>query len=320
MTQIQTVRPTDERGGGKRLPDPDPCNAVAARLAREFDAPIGLLDPRETLWRVRVGVPVEEFPDPEATALSALGQGRGGLATIWRPDGEKGPSWLLMPLDLPDLDRLIAVIGFQATTQPSLPGPWGPPCPEAALLAWGKSVSEKLHVESGSQLAPGRGNLPGPWGNHLVGYLLRRLRVSDPPDRYQRLAVCYLREEIDAASVAWVPGNPREGVIVEGQIEGLAPEAYRALIPEGSQETVRLLCEPTPAGPRRFVVVAADRESASGWLVAVASSIDRAFQPQEIEQLRSVAPLLAAQRSNARLYGDLKDLLFGVIRALVVGH
>jgi HD-GYP domain-containing protein (c-di-GMP phosphodiesterase class II) len=63
-------------------------------------------------------------------------------------------------------------------------------------------------------------------------------------------------------------------------------------------------------------IAAADREDPSGWLVALRPSSRAAWQPEELELLRSIAPLLAAQRSNARLYADLKELLFGVIRAL----
>ena len=42
---------------------------------------------------------------------------------------------------------------------------------------------------------------------------------------------------------------------------------------------------------------------------------DRPFAAAEVELLQPVASLIATQQTNARLYADLKELLFGVIRA-----
>src|SRR6202042_3580690 len=43
---------------------------------------------------------------------------------------------------------------------------------------------------------------------------------------------------------------------------------------------------------------------------------DRAFTAADAELLQPVASMIAAQQVNARVYADLKELLFGVIRAL----
>ena len=43
---------------------------------------------------------------------------------------------------------------------------------------------------------------------------------------------------------------------------------------------------------------------------------DRPFSPAEIERLQYVASLIETQLANARIYTELKGLLFGVIRAL----
>src|SRR5881275_2413594 len=43
---------------------------------------------------------------------------------------------------------------------------------------------------------------------------------------------------------------------------------------------------------------------------------DRTFIPADAELLQPVASMIASQQVNARVYADLKELLFGVIRAL----
>jgi HD-GYP domain-containing protein (c-di-GMP phosphodiesterase class II) len=62
--------------------------------------------------------------------------------------------------------------------------------------------------------------------------------------------------------------------------------------------------------------VAADTEANAGWFVAVNPLDDRPFSIAEISTMQPIATLVGAQRSNARSYGDLKELFFGVIRAL----
>src|SRR5439155_27349111 len=67
---------------------------------------------------------------------------------------------------------------------------------------------------------------------------------------------------------------------------------------------------------RRVVAVAADAQSPVGWIVAVNPVQDRPFATPEVEMIQPVASLIGTQRTNGRLYGELKELLFGVIRAL----
>ncbi len=63
----------------------------------------------------------------------------------------------------------------------------------------------------------------------------------------------------------------------------------------------------------RFAAVAS---GSVGWLVAVNTPEDRPFSPPEIERLHYVASLIETQLANARIYTELKGLLFGIIRAL----
>jgi len=64
---------------------------------------------------------------------------------------------------------------------------------------------------------------------------------------------------------------------------------------------------------RRYAAVAA---GSLGWLFAVNPLGDRAITEEDLERLQYVASLIATQISNARIYADLKGLLFGVIRGL----
>jgi putative nucleotidyltransferase with HDIG domain len=54
----------------------------------------------------------------------------------------------------------------------------------------------------------------------------------------------------------------------------------------------------------------------AGWLVAVNTPEGRPFSSAGIERLHYVASLIETQLANARIYTELKGLLFGVIRAL----
>jgi HD-GYP domain-containing protein (c-di-GMP phosphodiesterase class II) len=159
-------------------------------------------------------------------------------------------------------------------------------------------------------------------GTRLVDELVCRLKVSDAPERFQRLAVRMTREQLGVAALAWVPASSRESVVLDGGVVGLAPEGYRRLTSASDIDTgstigrLRRVRQSVPTGELLAAVATADEGRPVGWLVAIGPPAGRDFDPDELEALHSVAALLAAQRSNARVYGDLKDLLFGVIRAL----
>src|ERR1700749_387701 len=63
----------------------------------------------------------------------------------------------------------------------------------------------------------------------VIGRLIRRLRVSEPPDRFHQLAVNVLRSSLGVEAVAWVPREASEPLIVSGAVEGGEPASYRAL-------------------------------------------------------------------------------------------
>jgi hypothetical protein len=301
-----------------RLPEPSPWNDLAEQLAREFDAPVGLLDLSERIWRARIGVRAESFPSPEVSIAACGGAVEAGKAFLWKTEEGSNPVWLVFPACVAENLDLIALVGFAASSELPESG-WGPACPERALRSWGHVVADRLRLENESRIAPASSLREPSRAPFLPGRLIRRVRVSDPPERFQHLAVEALRDELAVEAVAWVPGHPREPVIIAGAVVGLAAEAYRALVPEALDEPVRIInraSESKAGGARRIAVVAADSTAPVGWLVAVNPRNGRPFPGGVSDLLQPVAALIAAQRANARVYADLKDLLFGVIRAL----
>ncbi|APW60728.1 HD-GYP domain-containing protein [Paludisphaera borealis] len=158
-------------------------------------------------------------------------------------------------------------------------------------------------------------------GEHVViGRLIRRLRISDPPARFQALATNVLRASLGMAAVAWVPIEEPEEVVVSGDVEGIAPSSYRLFLPPALRDSVLVANDPagvplatTPASVHRFASTPA---GVSGWLVVVNPLDERLIAGPEIERMQYVASLIATQSNNARIYADLKELLFGIIRAL----
>ena len=319
------VRPTSGRWGDSAAGDGD--QASARRLAREFSAPVGLLDPSTLVWRVRLGADPGAFPGGDASLTAVLASGLlwHGRVSLWRPDrdrdheGDSGRVWLCLPVPRAAGPDLVALVGFSGG--PGAEAGWGPPCPERALRAWGQSVADALRGEAFPRPASSPSPFRGEGGDRLLtARLIRRLRVSDPPERFQDLALNALRSALGVAAVAWVPTQPGESIVVVGEAKGMTSRDFRALVPAGSSEGIALANDgpaaDLPAPVRRAVAVAADASSPVGWIIAVNPADDRPFATPEVELVQPVASLIGTQRTNGKLYGELKELLFGVIRAL----
>jgi putative nucleotidyltransferase with HDIG domain len=171
--------------------------------------------------------------------------------------------------------------------------------------------------DSGTITAPGRGEE----SEHVViGRLIRRLRISDPPDRFQELATTVLRSSLGVMAVAWVPRDPHDPVIVGGAVEGLDAQDYRLLPAPTGRETIVVRNEIGTGGsqsiPPSIVRYAAVSAGSLGCLIAVNPLDDQPIAAAEAERLQYVASLIETQLANAKIYGDLKELLFGIIRAL----
>ncbi len=269
-----------------------------------------------------MGADPEVFPRDDAQLLAALvssgiGSGRAG---VWFPDRAAGPAWLGLPVPVVDGGYLVALAGFATTSERTGNGTWGPACPEPALRAWGQVVADQLCDERTAQASTRGSSLLREGGERLlIARLIRRLKISDTPERFQALATNALRAALGVAATAWIPDSPHEPVVVSGEVQDLAGNAFRFLIPQACHEPVFLDNQPSASSMvalRRIVAVAAHTHAANGWLIAVNPLDDRSFSSAEVEILKSVASLIATQQTNAHLYSDLKGLLFGVIRAL----
>ncbi len=296
-------------------PDGRFWSELADRLSQEFAAPVGVLDGEAPVWLAHVGAAASAYPELDAAIRTVRHRGERDRVFLWKAPGEV--TWLVMRLRTEGTEAAWVWAGF---AHHGAGAPWGPFCPEPALLAWGREVSRRLQSEAHGRATFGerssRSRVARRSGS-LLDELIRRLRVSDPPDRFQLGATRALREELGAAAVAWVPASPREPVIIGGAVPDLTSDDYRRLVPTRPDPPIRFLDTTGPNGLRRMILVADAAETPAGWLVLVDLSDDRLLSASEIETVHSVALLLVAQRANARVFGELKDLLFGIIRALV---
>ncbi len=321
----------DGSKGATMMPDPEPrpgatdVEAICRRLAREFQAPVGLLDPTTMAWRERSGPDVSLFPDADSALTAALASGvlRHGRVSAWRPGRDAGPVWLCLPAPRADDADLLALVGF--APESGEPGPeagLGPRCPARALRAWGQSAADSLRGEAFSRKAPEVPAATADGGGDdrlLIARLIRRMRISDAPEQFQELALRAARGALKAAAVAWVPASSSEKTVVAGEVAGVAPRDFRALIPDSpDHRDVRVDDAGRDGLPsiRRIAIVAADSSEATGRVVAVNPADGRPFSAGDVEVLQPIASLIGTHRTNGRLYRDLKDMLFGIIRAL----
>ena len=296
-------------------------DGMARRLAYEFSAPVGLLDPVTLAWRAREGIDDARFPDADAALTVALSTGVlwHGRVSPWRPGRDSGPTWLCLPVPKADGTSLLALVGFAADAAGLVEG-WGPTCPDRALRAWGQSIADMLRGEAFPRGgAPSIGFRAEGGERLLSARLIRRMRISDAPEHFQELALKSLRAVLQVGSVAWVPASKDEPIIVAGKVEGLRSADYRSLIPDRFAEPVLITNDvggSARPGVRSVAIVASESQATTGWIVAVNLLDGRPFGAGEVEFLQPVASLIGTQRSNGRLYRDLKEMLFGIIRAL----
>ena len=300
--------------------EPD-ASAKSHRLWREFDAPAGLFDPARGEWLAVAGAPGWAFPPGLPAGGSA------GAVSLRRSDSEAEAGSGLVWLTFPDADGsapVVAAVGF-ADGAPRERGAgagvvrWGPPCPDAALIAWGRCVFDRQRRAServGGETFHGRDR-----DREVVARLIQRLKVSDAPERFQKLAANALRAATGVRGVVWVPGDPAEPVVVSGEVGLRKGREILGLIPGARRDRDAVHVEnrarvPGDAGLKSVLAVRGEARGVSGWLVAVDPPDGRPFDEEDVAFTRPIAALVAAQQANARVYGDLKDLLFGVVRAL----
>jgi HD-GYP domain-containing protein (c-di-GMP phosphodiesterase class II) len=312
---------------------------VARELAREFAAPVAVLDAHARRWCATVGASDSQFPVINEPLLrkSRSRELTSGQVMLWHDSLDLGRVWLLLPLFGAGGEGKFALAGFRVSEHDSRTKPvwdedtrdidrermsWGPVCPEPALRAWGQQIADRMRKEHAVRSSAGSATRGADQETSgvVIGRLTRRLRISDPPHHFQSVATTVLRTSLNMSAVAWIPKDQQEPVVVSGEIEGLTSQAYRYFPSPAGRESAVIYADAdlnrprgAPSAVRRYASVAA---GSLGWLVAVNPLDGREITPADIERLQYVGSLIVAQLSNARIYADLKELLFGIIRAL----
>lgn len=290
---------------------------LVSQLAHELSAPVGLIDPSRGIWLVHQGAPADAFPEqlirllPSSKTITP--------AYVWHDESTAGADWLILPV--PGFPRpLLAAAGFaRATTAERSPTPWGPSCPTPALCAWGQSIADRHFA---TPAVPNSSDVQAPEpANQIIGRLIRRLRISDPPERFQQLAVNAIRSAMGVQAVAWVPANHYDPIVQSGEIGGLNGHGLRTLMPHNHDPKKSFLVvnqfeASVGYDLKRMVAATAEAQGSLGWLYAFNPLVDRPFSVLDGDLVQTVASSIATQHVNARVYADLKELLFGVIRAL----
>jgi putative nucleotidyltransferase with HDIG domain len=185
-----------------------------------------------------------------------------------------------------------------------------------------RALVSRLDAEHGPRLAPPESPQSRSEESErvVIARLIRRLRISDPPQQFQTVATTVLRWSLNMAAVAWVPRTEAEPVVWSGEVPGLDGESYRTLPAPAGRESLFVFNGTgtessivVPPSVRRFALVAT---GSLGCLVAVNPLADRPIDKTDVERLQFVASLIATQLSNVKIYSDLKGLLFGIIRGL----
>jgi putative nucleotidyltransferase with HDIG domain len=312
---------------------------ILGQLAREFEAPVGVFDPHGPCWVATEGADEAQFPlvDERLVRKSRSSELGLGQVILWRWPEDRGRVWVVIPLADPHAGGHVAWAGFRDAADPCRLTPadyedtrdgireevqWGPACPDAALRAWGQAVANRLRKERGKRIDSGGPSVPGDEESKgvVISRLTRRLRISDPPHLFQTAATTVLRTSLNVEAVAWVPKDTEESVVTSGTIDGLSSQAFRTFPAPGGRESTYVCRDDehdrrtaAPSSVRRYASVAA---GSLGWLLAVNPLDDRGFAPADIERMQYVGSLIVAQLHNAKIYADLKELLFGIIRAL----
>jgi HD-GYP domain-containing protein (c-di-GMP phosphodiesterase class II) len=158
--------------------------------------------------------------------------------------------------------------------------------------------------------------------------LAGRMRISERPDKFPKLALSSLLEMMSVECVAWVPANQNDAVALTGESsfdverlrrvvqEALAvgdAAARRSFVENNASDSLWGIACPSLLS---FCMVGADEKKPAGWLVATNKGSGDGFSASDTALMRPIASLLNVFRKNLNVYADLKELLFGVVRAL----
>jgi HD-GYP domain-containing protein (c-di-GMP phosphodiesterase class II) len=303
---------------------------MLACLRDEFRTPFALFDSCELApAEADAGFPCE-LKDGRCAELvrSVLSAAR---AEVSSSDG----SWLLLGLPVWKAGK-IASVAVGAFHEADSDADFADTAPAFTSLdnlqQWAQAVADRVRLEDELRVERNRRTsverqLEGSMSMlSAVGRLASRLRLSESPEQFQKLALATLVESLGVECVAWVPATTGEPLCISSQ-PVLDAARVRRLVTE-------TLLRREPAEPcliendlaatecgrdypmvRSVAVVSVDEKRPAGWLVAL-NKLDADFVPGDIALMRPVASLLNVSRKNLALYMDLKELLFGVVRAL----
>ncbi|QEH33601.1 Cyclic di-GMP phosphodiesterase response regulator RpfG [Aquisphaera giovannonii] len=318
----------------------DWASGIAELAAREFGAAVGIFDRGRRRWLLALGVRDYDLPEVRPELLDALDAPalRQGRASVWHPEDDPGRAWLLLPLSAHEGSEVVLFAGFRSSraaelaASPGDPGAtslrrdelaWGPACPEPALRAWGQEFLARLkgtpYHPASQQSGPAAPDDEQP-DRAVISRLIRRMRVSDPPARFQSLATNVLRSSLRVAAVAWLPAERDGQGVVSGSIEGLHDGALRRIAAQAGRDAGYLFNDAPGPHPGRGAGAlgryACMPAGSAGWLIAMNPLDDRLFDAYDVDRMQFVASLISTQSSNARIHAELKELVFGIILAL----
>ncbi len=298
-------------------------------LRREFGVPFALLEPR---WG-RVMLSPDGFPcDLGAPYVVQLVRrvAADGQAELY--DGRGDCQLLAVPIWRRDRVRAVAIGAVkgcdEARSHEVTTSQAASQTASHRLERWAQSYADNQRLNE--QLRCLRAQSVETSGRRLamLDRLAGRLAISDDPERFQSLALRAVAESLAAGCFAWAPFSRSAPMTIVGDAP-LPSEMIRDLI-----ETASARCSPDhgPAmiennvratswgghldGVYSVVIVGPEANKFGGRLVVINKRSSEPFDDQDVALLRPVATLLDMQHRNSSTYTDLKELLFGVVRAL----
>ena len=206
--------------------------------------------------------------------------------------------------------------------------------PQRCLESWAKAVADRQRLKERLRDSLGESDTLRNEASEsarmlqVLDRIATRLRISDRPERFQKLVLGAVLESMPVDSVAWVPANPHEATQILGQmvleedrlrrivnesIHQGDPATRLAMVENGVRQTLwGIPCSKIAS----IAIIGTDEKKSSGWLVALNKKGTGGFTANDSVLLRPVASLLNVYRKNLGMYVDLKELVFGVVRAL----
>jgi HD-GYP domain-containing protein (c-di-GMP phosphodiesterase class II) len=160
----------------------------------------------------------------------------------------------------------------------------------------------------------------------LLYQLTREAQISQGAMSLQQLTLTVLAEMLPVRQLAYVPTSPKESTMsvggrlvapdrVQALIERLGAQAARSVLVD-NRVLERGLDPEFPAVSRLICVPVLEGKEHFGWIIALGRVDDVELGSVEASLMAAVAAILATHQTNVKLYGDIRDLFIGIVRAL----